>query len=158
MKKLSYLLFVVTALMLSLSSCNNKNEGDEFEIVVDNSRSYTFDANGQIKVPFEVYPNDAKLLDMGIRCMSYTKRTNDPANMTTLKTVSPKVMSLEMDPKNPSGRLAVIVIVDANGKRFVPNSAYFYNFNFKASYLYKGMNLSNDFAMEYSYGVEPTRR
>ena len=39
MKKLSYLLFVVTALMLSLSSWNNKNEGDEFEIVVDNSRS-----------------------------------------------------------------------------------------------------------------------
>ena len=158
MRKLSYLLFVVTVLMVSLSACGSK-EGDDFEIIVDNSKIYAFDANGQLKLPFEVYPSDAKLIDLKIRCMSYTKRINDPANTTTLKTLATRVRSIEMDPNNPgNGRLAVINIVDANNNIFVPNSAYFYKFDFKANYLYKDGGISNDFAMEYSYGVEPTRR
>ena len=158
MKKINYYLLLLSILSLffcvftlSLSSCSSSKD-EAIEIDVANATTYVINANGEVKIPFEFYPSDAKISAIAIKCRSYTKRTNDPASSTTLKTLTPRLTSVAMDAISPSGRVATVVILNADGTRFTPNAQYTYYFNFKSCYLYVDKYVSPSFGMEYSYG------
>ena len=151
MKRIAFFTGLFLVLMFTLASCggsSNKN----IELEVDNNTVYTMSQNGEVKIPFDVFPENANLTAMAIKCTSSTNRTNDPAVTSSLRSMNIKVSSIAMDNVGPNGRIATVLLYDADGKRFSPNASYFYTFTFKSCYLYVDKYTSNSFTIEYSYG------
>ncbi len=151
MKRINYALLLIGMLMFTLTGCNN-NGDSSLEINVMNHSDYTMSQNGEVKIAFEISPQNANISGIGIKCVSYSKRTDSPEVETTLKNLSLSITSIAMDSDNPGGRIATVVLHDANGNRFTPNSSYFYNFIFRDCYFYKGKTISDSFRVVYDYG------